>query len=232
MTLKCLGAIAALLIFVIVIYVVLNDRIVNDPLWSEKILTKCSNVNMNEAFLSAGMLDYFYISLGFGSYLGLIYNAKMCPDLLLSETTRNEKWYAIMPLLRLLIGVAICVVFCLINHWIWSAIVTNIYLAGLFKTFLPWFACSMILFGINDHICIKLNLIKEDKDDSEDDEHLSDNSFEDKARFEQSDDDFFGVRSNSKLHDMRGANFSREKKKIKDRETDTQENFAINSVQY
>ena len=180
MTLKCLGAIAALLIFVIVTYVVLNDRIVNDPLWSENILTKCSNVNMNEAFLSAGVLDYFYISLGFGSYLGLIYHAKMCPDLLLSETTRNEKWYA-MPLLRLLIGVAICVVFCLINHWIWSAIVTNIYLAGLFKTFLPMFACSLILFGINDHISIKLNLIKDDKDDSEDDEHLSDNSIEDKA---------------------------------------------------
>ena len=59
MSLKCLGVIAALLIFVIVTYVVLNDSIVNDPIWSENILAKCSGINIYEAFLSVGMIDYY-----------------------------------------------------------------------------------------------------------------------------------------------------------------------------
>lgn len=72
-------------------------------------------------------------------------------------------------------------------------------------------------------------------DNSGDEKHLSDNSFEDKERFGQGDD-YFGVRSNSKLHEMRGANFSKEKKKIKDSETNNAQvgfdTAAINSVKF
>lgn len=162
MTCKCLGLLAALVTTAAVSLIVLQKTIVNDPIWRENILAKC-NFETNDDYLSSGVEGMFKVGLGFGAYFGLIYHAKMCPGMLLSQSTLNKKWYA-MPLLRLLIGVSSYLIVNLINDWIWSDKFSNIYLKDIVTVFLPQFLCTFILFGTNDHFCTKLGLIKTSDD--------------------------------------------------------------------
>ena len=91
-------------------YLVQDARITNDALWTEQILAKCPDEDMSHAYQAKSMIDNGLIGLGFGSYLGIIYQARNQPGIMLRKVVADEAWWG-KPLLRILLGLAICLPF-------------------------------------------------------------------------------------------------------------------------
>ena len=51
----------------------------NDPVWSVQLALKCPEEDLSHAFESHSMIDNGIIGIGFGAYLGIVYQAKRRP---------------------------------------------------------------------------------------------------------------------------------------------------------
>ena len=138
-------------------YVATTPRIVNEPEWIVNIVAKCPHKNLDEAFSTKSMIDAGLVGFGFGSYLGLLFHARMFPGLMLRKATSEKRWYT-WPLLRVIFGLIICAPI-LSLYLLKPEQISNVYVLSLFKTFVPTMASSFIIFGTLDWICIKLKLL-------------------------------------------------------------------------
>ena len=104
------------------------------------------------------MLDNGIVGIGFGAYLGVIIHAKLCPGMMMREVISDERWWS-MPLLRCLVGLLICLPF-LALYLLTASQISNVYLLALMKTFVPTFVSGFIVFGLLDHVCESIGILK------------------------------------------------------------------------
>jgi len=138
-------------------YVATTPRIVNNPEWGVMILSKCPNANIAEAFETKSMTQAGLVGIGFGSYLGLLFHARIHPGLMLRTVTSDTHWYT-WPLLRVLLGVFICVPVLSLGL-LKTDQIANVYVLALISTFFPTMVSGFLIFGTLDWICIKVKIL-------------------------------------------------------------------------
>lgn len=135
-------------------YAATTPRIVNNPEWAINILAKCPNVKIEEAFETKSLVGAGAVGIGFGAYLGILFNARQFPRLMLRTVSSDKRWYT-WPLLRVLLGILICLPICSL-YLLTPDQIANVYVLALLKSFVPSLVSGFLIFGILDWLCIKL----------------------------------------------------------------------------
>ena len=108
------------------------------------------------------MIDNGIIGIGFGAYLGAVCHARWHPGMMTRRLVDNEPLYK--PLLRVLLGICICIPVMAL-YLVTSEQIANVYVLSLMKTFLPTFTSGFLVFGVHDHLCEKIGLLRFKEDD-------------------------------------------------------------------
>lgn len=101
------------------------------------------------------MLDNGALGFSFGSYFGLVFHASRWPCLHAAQLINETKW---KPIARFGVAIGLCVPVLLL-YLLGPNQIGNVYVLMFFKTFLPTLVSGFIIFGIADHVNMKLNLL-------------------------------------------------------------------------